>query len=157
MKNYEEMANDFGNRRSRPEEEQNVKNPGIKDDTGLNACRLHWACADYVLENYDSLSETLPLNCGAVRINPDFYIFSMGGEPGVNIQTVLREHFAGKQLLCFGYNDSIAYVPSDKMVEEGGYEASVDRSVNEYRLKGRVLPGVDALYRQGYTKAIEEM
>lgn len=154
---YEEMANDFGNRRSRPEEEQNVKNPGIKDNTGLNSCRLHWACADYVLENYDSLSETLPLNCGAVRINPDFYIFSMGGEPGVNIQTILREHFAGKQLICFGYNDSIAYVPSDKMVEEGGYEASVDRSVNEYRLKGRVLPGVDELYRQGYTRAIEEM
>ena len=154
---YEEMANDYGNRRSRPEEDQNTKNPGIKDNTGLNACRLHWACADYVLENYDSLPESLPLNCGLIRINKDFYIISMGGEPGVNIQTILREHFADKQLLCFGYNDAIAYVPSDKMVAEGGYEASVDRSVNEYRLKGRVLPGVDEIYRQGYTKAMEEM
>ena len=153
---YEEMAA-YAGRSNRTPEEQNPKNPGIKENTGLNSSRLHWACADFVLENYDQLPETLPLNCGAIRINPDFYILSMGGEPGVNIQTILRQHFADKQLLCFGYNDAIAYVPSDKMVEEGGYEASVDRSVNEYRLKGRVLPGVDEIYRQGYTKAMEEM
>ena len=154
---YEEMANDYGNRRTRPAEEQDPKNPGIKEDTGLNSCRLHWACADYVLENYDNLPDYIPLNCGAVRINEDFYILSMGGEPGINIQTILREHFAGKQILCFGYNDAIAYVPSDKMVAEGGYEASENRAVNEYRLKGEVMPGVDEIYRQGYTKAICEM
>ena len=154
---YEEMANAYGNRRSRPEEEQNPKNPGVKENTGLNASRLHWACADYVLENFDSLPLYIPLNCGAVRINKDFYILSMGGEPGVNIQTVLREHFADKQILCFGYNDAIAYVPSDRMVAEGGYEASAERSVNEYRLRGQVKPGVDEIYRQGYTQAINDM
>lgn len=153
---YEEMAA-HGNRSGYTPEEQDPKNPGVKENTGLNAGRLHWACADYVLANYDQLLEYIPLNCGAIRINPNFYIFSMGGEPGVNIQTVLRQHFAGKQILCFGYNDAIAYVPSDKMVEEGGYEASVDRSVNEYRLKGRVLPGVDEIYRKGYAQAIEDM
>lgn len=153
---YEEMAN-LGNRSALPEEAQNPKNPGIKENTGLNSCRLVWACADYALANYENLPNPLPLNCGAVRINPDFYIFSMGGEPGVNIQTILRQHFADKQLLCFGYNDSIAYIPSDKMVAEGGYEASVDRSVNEYRLHGRILPGVDEIYRQGFAKALAEI
>ena len=154
---YEEMANAYGNRRSLSPEEQNAKNPGIKDNVGLNSCRLHWACADYVLENFDTLPLTLPLNCGAVRINKEFYIFSMGGEPGVNIQTILREHFPNVQLLCFGYNDAIAYVPSDKMIGEGGYEASAERSVNEYRLKGRILPGVNELYCSGYTQAIRDM
>lgn len=153
---YEEMAN-LGNRSAQPAEDQDPRKPGVKEQTGLNSMHLVWACAEYGLENYDNLPNPLPLNCGAIRINPEFYILSMGGEPGVNIQTILREHFAGKQLLCFGYNDSIAYIPSDKMVEEGGYEASVDRSVNEYRLKGRILPGVDEIYRQGYTKAMAEM
>ena len=153
---YEEMAN-LGGRSERPAEEQDPRKPGVKEQTGLNSAHLVWACAEYGLENYDRLPNPLPLNCGAIRINPNFYILSMGGEPGINIQTVLRQHFADKQLLCFGYNDSIAYIPSDKMVAEGGYEASVDRSVNEYRLKGRILPGVDELYRQGYAKAMEEM
>jgi len=153
---YEEMAA-HGDRKGHTPEEQDPKNPGVKDNTALNAYRLHWACADYVLANYDQLPEYIPLNCGAVRINDNFYILSMGGEPGVNIQTILRQHFADKQILCFGYNDAIAYVPSDKMVAEGGYEASEDRAVNEYRLKGEVMPGVDEIYRQGYTKAMEEM
>ena len=43
------------------------------------------------------------------------------------------------------------------MIGEGGYEASAERSVNEYRLKGRILPGVNELYCSGYTQAIRDM
>ncbi len=127
--------------------------PGDLNNTGKNIRQFHWARADYVLDNYDALPDALPLNCGVVRINPDFYIFSMGGEPGINIASVLREAFPEKQLLCFGYNDAIAYVPSDKMISEGGYEAG-GRSIDEYRLKGEYKPGVDELYKKGYYDAI---
>jgi len=132
------------------------RTPGVKSETAKNSAKLLWFCADYVIDNYDSLPETLTLNCGVVQLNPDFYIFSMGGEPGVNIQTVLRAAMPDKQILCFGYNDAIAYVPSDKMIEEGGYEAGY-RSDIEYRLKGKFKPGVDEIYRQGFSKAIEEI
>ena len=131
-----------------------VPTPGVASQTGVNTAKLFWACADYVVERYDELPDTLTLNCGAVRLNPDFYIFSMGGEPGVNIQTVLREAFPGKQIICFGYNDAIAYVPSDKMIAEGGYEAG-DRSDVEYRLKGRCAPGADKIFINGFAKAVD--
>lgn len=133
-----------------------VREPGKIEDSGRNGPKLMWSCADFVLDNYVNLPETLSLNCGVVQLNPDFYIFSMGGEPGVNIQTVLREAFPDKQILCFGYNDAIAYVPSDKMIAEGGYEAG-DRSDVEYRLKGKCKPGVDEIYIAGYRKAMEEI
>ena len=129
---------------------------GNISDMGENTRQFHWARADYVLDNYANLPNPLPLNCGAVRINPNFYILSMGGEPGCNIAEVLREAFPEKQLLCFGYNDAIAYVPSDKMIKEGGYEAG-GRAIDEYRLKGEFAPGVDELYKKGYCDAMNRI
>ena len=111
--------------------------------------------SEMVLENYDNLPETLLLNYGVIRINPKFYICSMGGEPGVNVQTVLRESMPEATLLCFGYNDAIAYIPSDKMIEEGGYEA--EESVTEYRLKGRIAPGVDKIFCDALKNTVAEM
>lgn len=58
-------------------------------------------------------------------------------------------------VLCFGYNDAIAYVPSDKIIEEGGYEA--EGSVTEYRLKGRIAPGVDKIYCDALKQTAAEM
>ena len=110
---------------------------------------------DLVIENYETWPDVLSLSCGVVQLNPDFYIFSMGGEPGCNIATVLRENMPDKQIICFGYNNAIAYVPSDKMIEEGGYEA--DGSVPEYRLKGAIKPGVDKLYCDGFRAAIDSI
>ena len=44
-----------------------------------------------VLDNYENEPDELSLRCGVIRINPDFYILSMGGEPGINIATVIRK------------------------------------------------------------------
>jgi len=135
------------------------KTPGDLNNTSKNTNGLFWACADYIIDNYDELPEYLPLNCGIVRINPNFYIFSMGGEPGCNIGTILRQSMPDLDIVCFGYNDAIAYVPSDKMISEGGYEAGdkVNRSITEYRLKGSVKHGVDKIYCDGFKKVIEEL
>ncbi len=108
-----------------------------------------------VLETYDDMPDTLTLSCGAIQINPDFYIFSMGGEPGINIATVLRESFPDKTLVCFGYNNAIAYVPSDKMIEEGGYEA--EESVPEYRLKGKIKLGANKIFCDGFHAAVDSL
>lgn len=153
--NPSEYYQDYKNRYAADPNAHYEKLPGNPDDMWGNSKQLIWACADHVLDNYDNLPEALALNCGAIRINPDFYIFSMGGEPGVNIQTVLRESMPDKQILCFGYNDAIAYIPSDKMVKEGGYEA--DESVYEYRLKGKIAAGVDKIFCDGFKSAIESM
>lgn len=124
-------------------------------ETDANSFRLMWSCADCVVANYDDLPDSITLNCGVVRLNPEFYIFSVGGEPVVSLQTVLRRAFPGKQLLCFGYNDAIAYVPSDKVIAEGGYEAGEGADL-EYRLKGRPKTGVDEICVAGFRAAIKE-
>lgn len=108
-----------------------------------------------VLDNFENEPDALALDCGVVRINPDFYILSMGGEPGINIATVLRQAIPDKTLVCFGYSSSVAYVPSDKMILEGGYEA--EDSVSEYRLKGRIKLGVDKIFSDGFRCAIDEI
>ena len=125
-------------------------------ESGANSFRLMWSCADYVVEHYEQLPDAITLNCGVVRLNPDFYIFSVGGEPVVSLQTALRAAFPDKQILCFGYNDAIAYIPSDKVIEEGGYEAGEGADL-EYRLKGRPKPGVDAICVAGFRKVMEEL
>ena len=125
------------------------------EDLAGNGSKLLWSCADYVLDHYDELPEVLELNCGVVKINPGFFILSMGGEPVINIRTVLCEAFPDRTLLTFGYNDAIAYIPSDKVIGEGGYEA--DGSVTEYRLKGRIAPGVDEIYRRGFGAVMDEL
>ena len=136
-----------------------VKVPGSVNTTSRNSNNLFWACADYVIDNYDNLPESIDLNCGVVRINPNFYIFSMGGEPGCNIGTILRQNMPDIDIMCMGYNDAIAYIPSDKMITEGGYEAGdrENRSIPEYRLKGSVKHGVDKIYCDGFKKVIEEL
>ena len=136
--------------------EKFVKTPGTMAEMGKNSARLIWFNSDYVIDHYDELPDALHLNCGVVQLNPNFYILSMGGEPGIDIQKVLREAFADKQILCFGYNDAIAYVPSDKMIEEGGYEAGY-RSDIEYRHKGKYQLGVNKIYIDNYKKAMDEI
>ena len=153
---YEKTRDSFAVSAGGEPGERFVPAPGKADEMGKNSARLFWACADSVVGRYDELPDVLTLNCGVVRLNPDFYIFSLAGEPGVNIQTVLRAAFPDKRILCFGYNDAIAYVPSDRMIAEGGYEAG-ERSDVEYRLKGRCRPGVDAIFIRGFRDALERI
>lgn len=125
-------------------------------ESGANSFRLMWSCADYVVEHYEQLPDAITLNCGVVRLNPDFYIFSMGGEPVVSLQNALRDTFPSKRILCFGYNDAIAYIPSDKVIEEGGYEAGEGADL-EYRLKGRCKLGVTGICVAGFGEAVVEL
>ena len=129
--------------------------PGTVQSRKENSRMMNWYFADDLVSRYEELPDRLTLPCGMVRINPEFYICSMGGEPSVNIQTVLRKAFPEVKLLCFGFANDLAYIPSDKIIEEGGYEA--EGSVIEYRLKGRIAPGVDEIFCRGYGAAMADM
>ncbi|HCS74275.1 MAG TPA: hypothetical protein DIW17_10415 [Clostridiales bacterium] len=59
-------------------------------------------------------------------------------------------------MLFFGYNDAIAYVPTDKLLKEGGYEAG-DESVTEYRLKGKFKAGIDKRFLKGFKNVLDDM
>lgn len=131
-----------------PFDKSQVKGPGPLTSY------LYWSNAEYVVNNYDQMEDFIMLNCGVVRLGEGFYIFTVGGEPSIDVKNVLKPLVPDDTLLCFGYNDAIAYVPSDKMLKEGGYEAG-DSSVTEYRMKGKFKMGIDNLFREGFRRALD--
>ncbi|HOJ10404.1 MAG TPA: neutral/alkaline non-lysosomal ceramidase N-terminal domain-containing protein [Clostridiales bacterium] len=125
-------------------------------DYESNGSLLMWSNAEYVVNNYDRLHDYLILNCGIIRIGKGHYIFTIGGEPSYDVKKVLQELLPEANVLYFGYNDAIAYVPSDKMLEEGGYEAG-DGSVTEYRMKGKFKKGIDNYFLEGFRNALNQL
>ncbi len=112
-------------------------------------------CARYVIDHYDVRQEQLDLHASILKISGDRCIFALGGEPSYDMGVVLRGAFPRLKIICVGYCDDIAYVPTDRMIGEGGYEA--DGSVVEYRLKGRIAPGVDAALIRAFTDAMRSL
>jgi len=117
---------------------------------------LMWACAEYVLDHYDELPDTLDLDCGILRLSHDFFLFTMGGEPSYDVKRVLQQLLPDGDMLFIGYTDAVDYIPSDKMLRQGGYEAG-GRSVTEYRLKGECAPGIDQIFLESFGKALQEL
>ena len=122
-----------------------------------NSLLMMWSRAGYILDHYDEMPDDLMLNCGIIRLSKDFYIFTVGGEPSYDVKRVLQQVLPSEYtMLFFGYNDAIAYVPSDKVLAEGGYEGG-DRSVVEYRLKGKFKKGIDRLFMEGFKNALDNL
>lgn len=117
---------------------------------------LFWACAQYIVDHYDTMPDYIMLNCGVIRLADDFVVFTVGGEPSVDVKRVLEKLITKGTMLFFGYNDAIAYVPSDKMLKEGGYEAG-DRSITEYKMKGKFQSGMDERFLKGFQEALESL
>ena len=100
---------------------------------------------------YEKLSDVLMLTCQIIRVDEDFFIATMGGEPCYNVKMIVREVFEGKNLCFVGYTDSCAYIVDDVMIDEGGYEPT---SSLEYGLKGNFKRGISQSIRQGFTDAL---
>ena len=76
----------------------------------------------------------------------------MGGEVCYEVKRILEPLFAPGDLIFVGYADATAYIPSDSIIEEGGYEP--EGSVVEMCLKGPIALGVDARVRDAFTAGI---
>lgn len=104
--------------------------------------------ARQVYERYEQLDDRILLHAGIIRLNEQVYITALGGEPCVEVKRNIAQAFPGKQMLFIGYTDSTAYIPDDKIIGEGGYEA--EGSVIEYALKGRFVQGIDQAILQAF-------
>lgn len=106
---------------------------------------------DYIMQiGYDALPETLPLHCQIIRLSPEYYIATTGGEPCYGVKKAITAAFPGCKVLFIGYTDDCAYLVDDVLLEEGGYEPC---SYLEYRMKGPLKTGVTKLYTQYFTEA----
>jgi hypothetical protein len=107
----------------------------------LNEARL-------VLERYDRTDNTVPLHAAIIRLADGIYIASLCGEVCLEVKQEIEKVFEGKRLIFIGYCDGTAYIPDDKLIDEGGYE--VDGSVVEFCLKGRFKKGINLKLREAY-------
>lgn len=75
------------------------------------------------IDNGHPLSSTYPYPVGVWSIGVDVQFVSLGGEVVVDYANRLKSELAGKRTWVAGYaNDVMAYIPSRRVLGEGGYE-----------------------------------
>ncbi len=100
--------------------------------------------ARLMLEKYDAGQplRKIPYPVQAVRFNKDLTVLALGGEVVVDYQLRARRHYPAERLIVAGYsNDVMCYIPSLRVLREGGYEA--DTSMIYYGLPGKFSEDVE--------------
>ncbi len=87
---------------------------------------------------------TQPFPIGLVRFAPQHWLVYTAGEPLCEWYEIFQKALPGQKLVACGYTHaSAAYIPTDALLDEGGYE--IDRSPQFSRSGPGVLqPGLDA-------------
>ena len=124
-----------------------------EDDFNANPFEALRACAQFVINNYDQLPAECMLHGGVWQITEELLLIYLGGEICYPTKQMLQKAFPDKKIFFLGYTDSTAYVPSDKIISEGGYEH--EGSIVEYRLKGTFAPGIDKLVVDAIKEAMK--
>jgi neutral ceramidase len=94
-----------------------------------------------ILKNNGSLMASYPYPIEVWRLG-DQVIMALGGELVVEYSIGLKKLF-GPDIFVLGYvNDDMAYIPSEDILEEGGYEG--DSSQMVYGLPSKWGPGIEA-------------
>lgn len=103
---------------------------------------------------YESMPDSLPLHCQTLRLSRELYLATVGGEPCFPVKQVIRSVFAGLDLCFVGYTDACAYVVTDEMLDEGGYEPG---AFLEYGLIGPFRKGLNEKYISGFQDSLERL
>ena len=110
------------------------------------------ANAEYILGGvYENLPDTMRLFCSVLKMADGFYIATMGGEPCFGVKQAVRAAFGDNDVCFIGYTDSCAYIVSDRMLDEGGYEPCCHL---EFCHVGPFLHPLDEKYRDGFENAV---
>lgn len=115
----------------------------------------HAVWAQKTLAEYDTSEPVLPLHCGLIRLGDGLFVAHMGGEVTYEVKQVVEAALAPARVVFIGYTDHCAYVPGDRIIGEGGYEA--EGSVVEYCLKGAIKVGVNQKVTAAFQKAAKEL
>ena len=75
-----------------------------------------------ILENYDTMESTVTLHGGILKLSSDLCIAHTGGEPCYEVEEIVTKALENIKVIFSGYSDAIAYIPTDKLIPEGGYE-----------------------------------
>jgi len=121
-----------------------------------NAIRARWAAR--LLESLDrgtKFEPTYPYPLHAWRLGRDTLMIGMGAETVVDYALRFKKAFGANTWVCGYTDDMIAYIPSRRVWEEGGYEGG--SNLYEYGrpalrwagdIEDRIAAGVDGLVKQ---------
>jgi neutral ceramidase len=82
--------------------------------------------AKAMLEAYDRREpiRSYPYPVQAVAFGKDLTLIALGGEPVVDYALRIKKEYGAKGIIAAGYsNDVMSYIPSLRVLKEGGYEA----------------------------------
>jgi hypothetical protein len=95
-----------------------------------------------ILDRNEPLMKSYPCPVQVWRFGSDLTLIAIGGEVVVDFVLRLKREFGAERLWVAGYaNDVFAYVPSVRILTEGGYEA--DYNLIYYGLPTRFAPAVE--------------
>lgn len=114
--------------------------------------------ADLIVADYAGRPRHADLRCTLVRLTAptegeSLWLATMGGEPVNDIKEIVRAAVPGP-VVFIGYTDSTAYIVSDRMLPEGGYEVGCGVSFGHL---GPFAPGIDDRIRGGFAAAVAEL
>lgn len=108
-----------------------------------------------MMERGEPLPTSYPCPVQVLRFGKDFTLVGIGGEVVVDYSYRLRRELPDEKLYVAGYcNDVFAYVPSVRILKEGGYEA--DSNLIYYGLPARFAPQVEDLLVQKVVALVKE-
>ena len=109
----------------------------------------------YILDGaYETLPRSMMLSCSVIRMAKGLYVATMGGEPCFGVKEAVRAAF-GDATVCFiGYTDSSAYIVSDRILDEGGYEPECHL---EFCHVGPFMHPLDVKYTSGFAEAVAQI
>lgn len=108
----------------------------------------------YIFDNFSSLKNSFALECGLIKLSNDLIIVHMGGEPVCEVKFNIVKMLRNYNIIFAGYTDACAYIVTDKMLDEGGYEADC---FLEYMHKGPIKKGIDNLILTSFESAFTQL
>jgi len=106
----------------------------------------------HLIDNFDSQNDYALIHSGIIKLSKDLYIVYMGGEICYEIKLIIKEVFKGKQIVFLGYHEALTYIPSDKIIKEGGYEGFDAPTYSGFR--GPFKLGIDKTIKEAFTKRL---
>ena len=89
-----------------------------------------------------------------IKFGDDLSLIALGGEVVVDYALRLRKELAPKRVWVAGYSSEVfAYVPSERVLAEGGYEA--EGAMKYFGWHGAFKPGVEDLVVGAVKKLME--
>ena len=95
-------------------------------------------------EKHGKIRESYPYPVQVLQFGSDLTMVTLGGEVVIDYALLLKRDLGSMPVWVAGYsNDVMAYIPSERVLKEGGYEGG--GAMNFTNLPGPWRPGVEDL------------